>query len=114
MDSINLESCLIAILNEMKNMNNKLEVLISEIEELKEIERNTNVIFNNTLEDEQSEQKRQVLRDSKGRILGLTPEDFYNMRRQGYSLAKITRLTGWSVSHIKPLIYEVERQRGEK
>lgn len=114
MDSINLESCLIAILNEMKNMNNKLEVLISEIDELKEIERNTNVIFNNTLKDKQSESEKQVIRDSKGRILGLTPEDFYNLRQKGYSLSAIAKITGWSVSHFKPLIYAVEMEKGEK
>ena len=109
-----LRQYLNTLLIEMKGMNARLDVLIRKDDELIKINKEVNEKLTSDIKDKQSESEKQVIRDSKGRILGLTAEDFYNMRRQGYSLSKISRITGWSVSHFKPLIYDVERQRGEK
>lgn len=109
-----LRQYLNTLLNEMKGMNARLDVLIRKDDELIKLTKEVNEKLTSDTKDKQSESEKQVVRDSKGRILGLTPEDFYNLRKKGYSLSAIAKITGWSVSHFKPLIYEVERQRGEK
>lgn len=114
MDNIDMKPYLMALRDELKGINSRLDVINRKIDEIDKNVKENNKKITSENNSKADTRENTIKRDNRNRVIGMNPEDFYNLRKQGYSLNQIAYKTGWSKSKVQLAIREYKKQRGEK